>query len=146
MMSVKRGQDRLLRIADYLDRTEFTPRQELVSAEFSWLANALRNIAKGGGVDIADALGVKAKRGQRKNREAAREQSNRKMLALSWLYSAMAPESCDGLGLTLEEACARAGDGKAFGLTEETIRSYWGKEKQLREQLKSDYGFFNLED
>lgn len=145
-MSVKKGQDRLLRIADYLDRTEFTPRQELVSAEFSWLANALRNIAKGGNVDIADALGVKARRGERTDRAAEKGHRNLKMVALGWLYSAMAPGAHDGTGLTLEDACALAGEGKAFGLTEETIRSYWGKEKELREQLKSNYGFFNLED
>ena len=145
-MGIQQGQDRLLEIADYLDRTVFTPQQQLVSAEFSWLANALRSVAAGDGSDIANILGVKAKRGQRKNREATKEQRNMKALALNWLYSAMASEALDGRGLTLEEACALAGEGKAFGLTEETIRSYWGKEKELREQIKSSYGFFNLED
>lgn len=146
MMSVKNGQDRLLTIADYLERTVFTPPQKKVTADFAWLADALRAIAAGDGVDIADALGVKVKRGQRKNRRTLVQQRNRNTIALGWLYSAMAPESCDGLGLTLEEACALAGEGKAFGLKEETIRSYWGREKQLREQLKSNYGFFNLGD
>lgn len=145
-MSVKKGQDRLLKIADYLDRTAFTPQQKLVSAEFSWLANTLRNIASGGDVNIADALGVKAKRGERTNRKTEKKKNDAHSIALAWLYSAMASKDCDGLGLTLDEACALAGENKAFGLSEETIRTYWNNKKMLREQLKSNYGFFDLED
>lgn len=143
-MSVKRGQDRLLRIADYLDRTEFTPRQELVSAEFSWLANALRNIAKGGGVDIANALGVKAKRGERTNSSQRKKISYRDQHISGFIYKAMQPLESGGLGLTLEQTCFMAGE--AFGLSDETIKTYWNNRPEVRERLKACGGVYTLED
>lgn len=146
MTNLNEGQDRLLRIADRLVKATSTQPQEDATADFLWLADALRTIAGGGSTDMAKVLGIKAKRGQRTDRAAQKKRRNREMLTLSWLYTAMSPQSCDGLGLTLEEACALGGEDTLFGLTEETIRSYWGKRKELRKRLQSEWGFFNLED
>lgn len=146
-MKAKQGQERLLRIANTLERSVNEPIQEdKATQDLLWLANALRIIAAGGDVDITKALEIKATRGERTNLEKSKAKRNRDVLALAWLYSAMATKECDGLGMTLEDACALAAEGTPFGLTEETIRSYWGRQHELREELKSKYGFFNLED
>ncbi|MGV0952814.1 MAG: hypothetical protein ACOYBR_00715 [Fluviibacter sp.] len=145
-MNTKHGQDRLLRIADILERTRYKPIQKEATSDLLWLANALKSIAAGGSVDIASELGIKATRGERTNRAKSKARRNRDKLVLAWLYAAMATENCDGLGLTLEEACALAAEGLPFGITEETIRSYWGKLQKLREEIKKSYGFFSLED
>lgn len=146
MKNINAGQERLLRLAGSIEQAAGAGDDEQVKLDFSWLAAALRSIATGSGVDIASALGVKAKRGQRTNRTKQKAQNNRNTIALAWLNLAMTPLDTGGLGLTLDDACALAGEDKAFGLTEETIRSYWGKNKQLREQLKRDNGIFKLGD
>lgn len=145
-MSLNAGQDRLLRIAEALENAEPAQLDDAIANDFSWLAGALRTIASGKCVDIASALGVKAGRGERTNREKTRQTQERIKLALNWLFIAMEPEDQDGFGLSLEEACAIAGENSPFGLTEETIRTYWNRQRDLRESIKKNQGIFKLED
>jgi hypothetical protein len=60
-------------------------------------------------------------------------------MAMSWVAVATLPFEDGGLGLSNEEAIGRIGefstlfeDEKAFGLTEETLLTYWAKNPMLR--------------
>ncbi len=125
-MSVIDGQKRLRKIGNLV-----ASRSALSTEDRTFLSAALRDIADG--EDAAEALDVKAKRGERKSKKS-RERKKTMQFALGWIAAARLPEEEGGLGLTLEDACAKLGENglKAFGLTEETIRSYWNKNTENR--------------
>ena len=94
---------------------------------------ALSDIANG--ADANKALGVKVRRGERKSKKS-RDRQVTKKYAMAWIAAARLPEEGGGLGLTLEDACALVSDKGLdghFHLTEETLRSYWNKQPELRQ-------------
>jgi hypothetical protein len=108
----------------------------LTSADSEFLCDALLRIADG--ADAKTALDVKGKKGVRSSKasHAAKKMSDgRLILALGWLKVTIAPEP-DGLGLTMEEAIGRIGEhnnvGIWFGLSEETLKTYWRKHPELQ--------------
>jgi hypothetical protein len=129
-MSVKDGQNNLRRIAEYLDRK--TP---LSNEDAKFLSDALNKIADG--EDAKKALGVNAKRGERTSKteqDRICESGIKKTLALGWIAAAKASEKERGLELTLEAAIGMIGehDLNAFGLTEETLKTYWNSNPEKR--------------
>ncbi|MDV6341833.1 hypothetical protein R2103_08640 [Nitrosomonas sp. Is24] len=100
-----------------------------------FLIEALRNIADG--KDAKMALNVKAKRGERTSKSSqnkAKDSDFIKRLALGWIAAALTPVKSGGLGLTLEKAVGKIGEHnlRSFGLTEETLSTYWSKNPNLR--------------
>ena len=95
-------------------------------------------------MDIANALGVKAKRGERTNSSQRKKISYRDQHISGFIYKAMQPLESGGLGLTLEQTCFMAGE--AFGLSDETIKTYWNNRPEVRERLKACDGIYTLED
>jgi len=125
-MSVTDSQKRLRRLATLIGSGS------VVNSEDSkFLSTALSEIADG--CDANKALGVKAKRGERKSKQSQIRKATRKH-AMAWIAAARLPEEEGGLDLSLEDACALIGeDGlEAFGLTEATLRSYWNKKPSNR--------------
>ena len=133
-MSVAEGQKRLRRIAQTIESEE-----TLDETDRRFLIVALTDIADG--KDAASALDVKAKRGERKSKQSSQRRLDRK-LALAWIAAARLPENEGGLGLTLDDACAKlsALDPNLFNFTEETLRSYWSKNPVKQKAV------FDLED
>ena len=134
-LSVVDAQKRLLRIAKLLDKGEALPCEDRI-----FISEALVKISQG--EDAKTALNVKAKRGERVSKlsqDNARISDARKIMAMSWVAVATLPFEDGGLGLSNEEAIGRIGefstlfeDEKAFGLTEETLLTYWAKNPMLR--------------
>ena len=129
-MSVKDGQNNLRRIAEILDRK--TP---LSNEDTKFLSDALNRIADG--EDAKKALGVNAKRGERTSKTEQNriyESGIKKSLVLGWIAAAKASEEESGLELTLEAAIGMIGehDLNAFGLTEETLKTYWNNNPEKR--------------
>ena len=129
-MSVQDGQNNLRRIAENLDRK--TP---LSNEDAKFLSDALNRIADG--EDAKKALGVNAKRGERTSKTEQNriyESEIKKSLALAWIAAAKASEEESGLELTLEAAIGMIGehDLNAFGLTEETLKTYWNNNPEKR--------------
>ena len=129
-MSIIEKQNRLRAIATDLKAGSLT----LEDRDF--LCGALFRIADG--EDAKTALDVKARRGERSSKASHAVQKmsdSRLILALGWIKVAITPEP-DGLGLTIEEAIARIGEGgvfgKAFSFTEETLKTYWTKYPELQ--------------
>ena len=129
-MSIKEKQNRLRAIATDLKAGSLT------SEDRDFLCGALLRIADG--EDAKTALDVKARRGERSSKASHAVQKmsdSRLILALGWIKVAITPEP-DGLGLTIEEAIARIGEGgvfgKAFSFTEETLKTYWTKYPELQ--------------
>lgn len=104
---------------------------DLNSKDKRFLVKALRSIAAG--EDPKIALDIKANRGQRTGSKEQFRPLRNKLLG-SWIATARAPLDEGGLGLTLEEAVAMIGSNGAFGLTEETIRTYWNKNEEIRKR------------
>jgi hypothetical protein len=106
---------------------------QLSHADRKFLILALRDI--GAGKDSNVALGVSAKRGQRKTSGEAFRAFKMK-LAMSWIATAILPERDGGLGYTVTEAIAQAAEprrGEAnFGLAEDSLRTYWNNHPELR--------------
>ena len=132
MSSVKEGQEHLRKIANALKNS-----QPLLPEDRQFITEALLKIADG--EDAQEALNIKAKRGERTKKEsqnAMRISECRKRLALGWIATAIAPKVEGGLGLTLEEAIGRIGENdlRSFKLTEETLKTYWNKNSDLRER------------
>lgn len=127
-MTITDAQNRLRRISKTLGSgTTLSP----IDRDF--LSDALSAVADGD--DANKALGVKAKRGERKSKKSRSRQVTKKH-AMAWIAAARLPEEEGGLGLTLEEACALVSDNGFSGnfyLTEETLRSYWNKQPELRQ-------------
>ena len=129
-MRIKEKQNRLRAIATDLKAGSLT------SEDRDFLCGALFRIADG--EDAKTALDVKARRGERSSKASHAVQKmsdSRLILALGWIKVAITPEP-DGLGLTIEEAIARIGEGgvfgKAFSFTEETLKTYWTKYPELQ--------------
>jgi hypothetical protein len=129
-MSIIEKQNRLRAIATDLKAGSLT------SEDRDFLCGALFRIADG--EDAKTALDVKARRGERSSKASHAVQKmsdSRLILALGWIKVAITPEP-DGLGLTIEEAIARIGEGgvfgKAFSFTEETLKTYWTKYPELQ--------------
>ena len=125
-MSVLDSQKRLRRLARLLGSGSI-----INSKDRKFLCTALSDIADGS--DANKAFGVKAKRGERKSKQSRIRKANQKY-AMAWIAAARSPEKDGGLGLSLEKACALVGEHglRAFGLTEETLRSYWNKKPSNR--------------
>ena len=125
-MKIRDRQNRLVKIAKCLDARKALPADDL-----GFLVDALRRIAAG--EDANQALDVVAKRGERKG-HAANVSKMLSQFAMGWIAAARLPEAEGGLGLKLEEACAKLGENdlNAFGLTEETLRTYWNKRPNMR--------------
>jgi len=87
----------------------------------SFLVNAFLEINRG--IDANEALGVKAKRGERKTVDS-RPQS-----AMNYIANLIKPVDLGGLGMTVEEAIVYTAEddemGGSFGLTEDSLRYYW---------------------
>jgi hypothetical protein len=98
-MSVRKGQARLRGIAKVI-----SSEGQLSDEDGVFLVTALRTIADGGDADIA--LGVKAKKGERKS-HYARNTEFSKQLVFGWIATAIAPESDGGLGLSLKDAVSK---------------------------------------
>ena len=84
-MSVRKGQARLRKIA-----TQISSDAPLSDEDQAFLATALQTIADGGDADTA--LGVKAKKGERKS-HYARNTAFNKQLFFGWIKVAIAAES-----------------------------------------------------
>ena len=98
-MSVRKGQAKLRGIAKVI-----SSEGQLSDEDGVFLVTALRTIADGGDADIA--LGVKAKKGERKSHYARKTEFN-KQLVFGWIATAIAPESDGGLGLSLKDAVSK---------------------------------------
>ena len=121
-MSLREGQKRLRGIALALKNGK-----NLTDAERTWLATALARIADG--EEAEAALLVKAKRGERKGKNA-QEREEIAQLAMGWIAASMEPHEDGRPGLTLEVACATIAN--KFGLTEESLRDLWNKNPDMR--------------
>ena len=136
-MSVRKGQARLRKIA-----TQISSDAPLSDEDQGFLVTALQTIADGGDADTA--LGVKAKRGERKSHYARNTEFN-KQLFFGWLKTAMAPEDEDphesGLGLSLTDAVAKAAQDWPNLPSEESLRRQWNdvrKQQQRNFKIKTD--------
>lgn len=135
-MSVIERRKRLIEIAECIKAGA-----SLSDEDAAFLSGALVKIADG--EDPKAALDIKAKRGERisKDYQDKVKRSERiKSYSLGWLASAMAPLEEGGLGLKLEDAIGMIGefsltpkDVKAFGFTEETLKTYWAKNPDKHE-------------
>ena len=133
-MSVLERRKRLLTIAKSIETGV-----ALSDADADFLSGALEKIADG--VDPSLALDVKAKRGEKTSKahqEKVKHSEFMKALALRWLATAIAPEEEGGLGLSNEQAFGMIGelspvfkDTKAFGFTEETLKTYWADNPEM---------------
>jgi hypothetical protein len=131
-MSVRKGQARLRGIAKVI-----SSEGQLSDEDGAFLVTALRTIADGGDADTA--LGVKAKKGERKS-HYARNTEFSKQLFFGWLMTAMAPEDEDphesGLGLSLKDAVAKGSPGWPNLPSEESLRRQWN---DVRKQQKRNF-------
>ena len=115
-MSVREGQARLRKLAcmlaDLPNPTEDT----------EFLSTALLEIASG--EDAESALGVKAKRGERKG---AHDRWTKIGLvhAMGWIASAIQPIENDGLGYTLKKAISKAKILFSLLPSEDSLLRYW---------------------
>lgn len=126
-MSIRDAQNRLSRIARAIGAGK-----GLRPTDRTFLTDALNLIAAG--EDANSALNVRAGKGERKGLAARKKDFNRR-LAMGWIAAARLPLEEGGLGLTLEQAVGMIGENnrKNFGLTEETLRTYWNKNPELRQ-------------
>jgi hypothetical protein len=127
-VSVANAQKRLRRLATLIGSGS-----AIAIKDRTFLIAALSDIANG--ADANKALGVKVRRGERKSKKS-RDRQVTKKYAMAWIAAARLPEEGGGLGLTLEDACALVSDKGLdghFHLTEETLRSYWNKQPELRQ-------------
>ena len=123
-MSVRAGQAKLRRLAGQLAEGI-----DLDSTDLNFLVEALLEIADGSDAEIA--LGVKAKRGERKGKHVRKTKLNQQ-LAMGWMAVAIMPEEEDGLGLTAKDAAVIL--NKEWGLNSvETLLRYWSNAKNTQE-------------
>ena len=132
-MSVRKGQARLKRIAERL--SQHAPLRE---EDHTFVVKAFVEIANGADADVA--LGVKAKRGERKSHHSRQTAFNKKLF-FGWVATAIAPESAGGLGLSLQDAIATAHNGWPALPSEETLRRQWNdirQDQQIEFVIKTD--------
>ena len=115
-MSVREGQARLRKLArmlaDLPNPTEDT----------EFLSTALLEIASG--EDAESALGVKAKRGERKGAHDRRTKIDL-VHAMGWIASAIQPIENGGLGYTLKKAISEAKFYFSLLPSEDSLLRYW---------------------
>ena len=131
-MSVRKGQARLRKLAHILTALP-SPTEDT-----KFLSSALIEIASG--KDANDALGVKAKRGERKG-EYERLSKIRLQNFMSWVTLATKPIDQEGQGYTLKKAIKIAKENFKDLPSEATLHRYWTRfsEKQkIVFQLESD--------
>ena len=116
-MSVRKGQARLRKIA-----THISSDAPLSDEDQAFLVTALQTIANG--EDAETALGVKAKKGERKSRHIMNTEFN-KQLFFGWIATAIAPESEGGLGLSLKDAVSKASKDWPSLPSEESLLRQW---------------------
>ena len=120
-MSVRKGQARLRKIA-----THISSDAPLSDEDQAFLVTALQTIANG--EDAETALGVKAKKGERKS-HYARNTEFSKQLIFGWIATAIAPEDEDphesGLGLSLKDAVRKAAKDWPSLPSEESLLRQW---------------------
>ena len=116
-MSVRKGQARLRKIA-----THISSDAPLSDEDLTFLVTALQTIANG--EDAETALGVKAKKGERKSRHIMNTEFN-KQLFFGWIATAIAPESEGGLGLSLKDAVSKASKDWPSLPSEESLLRQW---------------------
>jgi len=109
--------------------------RELSTEQREFIGNALIRISEG--AEPREQLNLKAKRGERTSlasHEARTQAQNRKHMVCAWMFIAMQSIQDGGLGMTFEKAAGTIGENQlhTFGLTEETIKSYWSKNPELR--------------
>ena len=131
-MSVRKGQARLRKIA-----TQISSDAPLSDEDQAFLVTALQTIANG--EDAETALGVKAKKGERKS-HYARNTEFSKQLIFGLIATAIAPEDEDphesGLGLSLKDAIAQASKDWPNLPSEESLRRQWN---DVRKQQKRNF-------
>jgi hypothetical protein len=114
---------------------EIEKNEKLSIRDQKFLVSALNAISNG--KDANEMLCVKATRGERKTREQYLKRDNT-TFALAWLATATAPVAEGGCGMTLDEAIAEAvrEDPKevSFGLSEDSLRSLWVSNPDLRKR------------
>lgn len=129
-MNINDKLNRIYQLADALESDTLTPKDK------KYLVEALNLI--GDGEEPKEVLNVKAKKGESRSlgkRNADKNSEWRRMLAISWLTAAMAPEIEDGLGCTsLDQAISQLDhkDLSRLGFTAETLKAYWCRYQELR--------------
>jgi hypothetical protein len=132
-MGVRIGQSRLKRVAEHLDQNI-----KLSEDDKSFLVMALLNISNGEDAEIA--LGVKAKKGERKG-PYARDAKIKMQYVNALILALIAPESEEGLGLTLNDAVERVRRDWPSVPSKSTLLRYWNdvRKTQSREfEIKTD--------
>ena len=132
-MSVRKGQARLRRIA-----THISSDAPLSDEDQAFLVTALQTIANG--EDAETALGVKAKKGERKS-HYARNTEFSKQLIFGWIATAIAPETDGGLGLSLKDAVSKVVKDWSGLPSQESLLRQWNdvREDQGRTfKIKTD--------
>ena len=131
-MSVRRGQARLRKLSYVLADLPYP------TEDTNFLSLALKEIASG--KDANTALGVKAKRGERKG-EYDRLSKIRLQNVMSWVALATKPIDQEGQGYTLKKAIKIAKENFKNLPSEAALNRYWTRfsEKQkIVFQLESD--------
>lgn len=131
-MEVDEAQNRLRRIARALSGGKAMQEVDRV-----FLITALNAIADGKNADAI--LEVKGQKGKRKGAAASQRQGI-KRFAMAWIAAAKAPIENGGLGLTLEQATGLIGENgaKNFGLTEESLKTYWNNSPDMHGVVIAD--------
>ncbi len=132
-MSVRKGQARLRKIA-----THISSDAPLSDEDQAFLVTALQTIANG--EDAETALGVKAKKGERKS-HYARNTEFSKQLIFGWIATAIAPETDGGLGLSLKDAVSKVVKDWSGLPSQESLLRQWNdvREDQGRTfKIKTD--------
>tara|TARA_B100000780_G_C21107833_1_gene447479 strand:+ start:1385 stop:1783 length:399 start_codon:yes stop_codon:yes gene_type:complete len=132
-MSVRAGQAKLRKLAKHLHQGG-----ELSVDDRDFLVSSLLSISDG--EDAETALGVKARRGERKSKQA---KDTKRVLEFvyGWLASAIAPEKEGGLGLTLKDAVPKLKAEWRQLPSEKTLLRYWNDRKDTQERdfkIKTD--------
>lgn len=116
-MSVREGQATLRKISK--DIADELP---LSKEDRTFLSTALMQIASG--EDAESALGVKAKRGERKGAHDRRTKIDL-VHAMGWIASAIQPIENGGLGYTLKKAISEAKFYYSLLPSEDSLLRYW---------------------
>lgn len=116
-MSVREGQAALRKISK--DIADELP---LSKEDRTFLSTALMQIASG--EDAESALGVKAKRGERKGAHDRRTKIDL-VHAMGWIASAIQPIENGGLGYTLKKAISEAKFYYSLLPSEDSLLRYW---------------------
>jgi hypothetical protein len=123
-MGIRAGQVRLRRLAGQLAEDK-----EIGSEDLKFLVDALLEIADGSDAEIA--LGVKAKKGERKGKHAAKTKMNRNA-AMGWIAVAIESEKEGGLGLTVKDAAVELNKEWENLYSVETLCRYWSDAKNTQ--------------